>query len=158
MDITIRKDPDPDVEFYFRVQFEIYRESYLLWEREIWEAVTASCDVFRIEVGGKYGGDIILEDRGKGTEYIVDISILPEHQQRGIGTAVLRHFKARSRRLLAITREETLPFFLKSGFMLRRRIKSYYDRGVDGYYVEYSHPVSSAGKPRVMSARIRRRV
>lgn len=149
MDIAIRTDPDPDVEFYYRTQFQIYEEPYLLWDREIWETVAASCEVYRIEVDGKYGGDIILEDRGKGGEYIVDFSILPEYQQRGVGTAVLKHFKNRNRRLLAVTRKETLPFFLKTGFTLRRRIKSYYDHEVDGYYVEYGRSSSPAGKPRV---------
>ncbi len=151
MDIALRKDPDPDVEFYYRTQFETYTEPYLLWDRETWEVVVGSCDVYRIEVDGKYGGDIILEDRGKGREYIVDFSILPGYQRRGVGTAVLKHFKTRSRRLLAVTRKETLPFFLKSGFTLRRRIKSYYDHGVDGYYVEHSQPASSARKPRVVA-------
>ncbi len=147
MDILLREDSDPDVDFYYYAQFRVYQEPYLLWDREIWEAVAASCDVYRIEVDGKYAGDIIVEDRGKGTEYIVDFSILPEHQRKGVGTAVLKQFKNRNRRLLAITRKETLPFFLKSGFALRRRIKSYYEHGVDGYYVEHSPPASSVRKP-----------
>ena len=137
MDITLREDPDPDIDFYYHAQFKIYQEPYLLWDREIWEAVTAACDIYRIEVDGKYAGDIVLEDRGKGTEYIVDFSILPEYQRRGIGTAVLKQVKNRNRRLLAVTRKETLPFFLKSGFVLRRKLKDYYDRRVDGYYIEH---------------------
>jgi hypothetical protein len=36
-----------------------------------------------------------------------------------------------------VTRKETLPFFLKSGFALKRRIRNYYDAGVDGFYVVF---------------------
>ena len=136
MDIALRQDFDPDVDFYYEAQFEVYHEPYLLWNRQIWEAVAAACDVYRIEAEGEYAGDIILENRGKGTAYIVDFSILPDYQRRGVGTEVLNRIENRSPRLLAVTRKETLPFFLKSGFVLKRRIRDYYDRRVDGYYIE----------------------
>jgi len=42
------------------------------------------------------------------------------------------------KKLVAVTRKETLNFFLKSGFVLRKRLKNYYDPGVDGYYIALS--------------------
>lgn len=133
MEITFREDLSPDPDFYYRQQFKIYHEPYLIWDKETWEAVIAACDVYRIEIDGKYGGDVLLEDRGKGMKYIVDFSILPEHQGKGIGKAVLEQIKAMSEKLTAVTRRETLHFFLKSGFVLKRTVKNYYHAGVAGY-------------------------
>jgi hypothetical protein len=39
--------------------------------------------------------------------------------------------------LTAITRKETLNFFLKSGFVLKKMIRNYYDAGVDGYLIVF---------------------
>jgi len=104
-----------------------------------------TCRVYRIEVNGEYAGDIILEKRGRGTIYIVDFSILPGHQRRGVGRTVLETIRSREKRLTAVTRKETLPFFLKSGFVLRKRMRDYYDTGVDGFYVVSSIPPISSG-------------
>jgi predicted Zn-ribbon and HTH transcriptional regulator/GNAT superfamily N-acetyltransferase len=133
--ITFREDINPDPDFYYRQQFKIYHESYLIWDKETWEAVIATCHVYRIEIDGRYGGDVLLEDRGKGIKYIVDFSILPEHQGKGIGKAVLEQIKTMSEKLTAVTRKETLHFFLKSGFVLKRKVKNYYHAGVAGYYM-----------------------
>jgi hypothetical protein len=43
--------------------------------------------------------------------------------------------------LAAVTRKETLGFFLKFGFVLRKTLKNYYHPGVDGYYITFE------GKP-----------
>jgi hypothetical protein len=40
-----------------------------------------------------------------------------------------------TRKLTAVTRKETLHFFLKSGFVLRKTMKNYYERSVDGFYI-----------------------
>jgi hypothetical protein len=40
--------------------------------------------------------------------------------------------------LSAVTRKETLPFFLKSGFVLKKKMEDYYDLGVDGYALTFS--------------------
>ncbi|MGA2515879.1 MAG: GNAT family N-acetyltransferase [Thermodesulfobacteriota bacterium] len=133
MEITLREDLSPDPDFYYRQQFKIYHEPYLIWDKETWEAVIAACDVYRIEIDGRYGGDVLLEDRGKGMKYIVDFSILPEYQGKGIGKAVLEQIKAMSEKLTAVTRRATLDFFLKSGFVLKRTVKNYYHAGVAGY-------------------------
>jgi len=135
MRITLRRDLDPSVDFYYHQQFEIYHEPYLIWDKDIWSSIFAACDIYRIEVNGKYAGDVILEERGRDTKYLVDFSILPEYQGKGIGKAVLEKVKNMGRRLSAITREETLHFFLKSGFVLKRTIRNYYFPGVDGYYL-----------------------
>jgi ribosomal protein S18 acetylase RimI-like enzyme len=82
-----------------------------------------------------------LEDRGKGTKSIVDLSILPEYQGKGIGKVVLEQAKEMGRKLTAVTRRETLDFFLKSGFVLTKRIRNYYQSGVDGYSIAFSKPV-----------------
>ncbi len=135
MEITLREDLDPDINFYYDCQFEIYHEPYLLWNKEIWETILSTCDVYRIEVDGKYAGDVILEERGRDRRYVIDFSLLPEYQRKGIGKAVVEKLKKMSKRLMAVTRKETLHFFLKSGFVLRKTIKDYYDPDVDGYYL-----------------------
>ena len=135
MKIVLRKEIDFDAGFYYRQQFNIYREPYLIWDRETWEEVLTHCTAYRIEIDGKWAGDIILEDRGKGTKNIVDFSILPEYQRKGVGRAVLDQAKKTYRRLTAVTRKETLGFFLKCGFGLRKTIRNYYQSGVDGYAI-----------------------
>ena len=138
MNITLREDLGPDIDFYYHQQFKIYHEPYLIWEKDIWESIITTFDVYRIEVDGKYAGDVILEDRGKGTKYMVDFSVLPEYQRKGIGKAVLEQVKKMGKKLIGITRKETLNFFLKSGFVLKKTIKNYYQPGVDGYYMTFS--------------------
>jgi hypothetical protein len=135
MEITFREEINPDPDFYYRQQFKIYHEPYLIWDKETWEAVITACNVYRIEIDGRYGGDVLLEDRGKGIKYIVDFSISPEHQRKGIGKAVLEQIKTMAEKLTAVTRKETLHFFLKSGFVLKRKVKNYYHSGVAGYYM-----------------------
>jgi GNAT superfamily N-acetyltransferase len=138
MKITLKEDLHPEVDFYYHTQFKIYHESYLIWDRDIWETVLATCGVFRIEVDGEYAGDVMLEDEGKGTKSIVDFSLLPGYQGKGIGKAVLEQVKKMGARLTAVTRKETLYFFLKSGFVIKKRIKNYYAPGVDGYFIGFS--------------------
>jgi GNAT superfamily N-acetyltransferase len=135
MEITLEEDRAPRLDFYYQEQFKIYHEPYLIWDQETWEAVLAACTVYRIEVDGIYAGDAILEDGGKGLKYIVDFGILPEYQGKGIGKAALEKLKKMGTKLTAITRKETLPFFLKSGFLLKKTLRSYYRRGVDGYFI-----------------------
>ncbi len=135
MEIVLREDLDPDTNFYYLYQFKIYHDSYLIWDRETWEAVLSTCSVYQIEVDGKYAGDVILEDRGKGTKSIIDFSVLPEYQGRGVGRTVLEKVKKMGGKLTAVTRKETFDFFLKCGFVLKKLIKNYYDPGVDGYYI-----------------------
>ncbi|HMK77744.1 MAG TPA: GNAT family N-acetyltransferase [Thermodesulfobacteriota bacterium] len=137
MEITFREDINPNPDFYYRQQFKIYHEPYLIWDKETWEAVITVCHAYRIEIDGRYGGDVLLEDRGKGIKYIVDFSILPEHQGKGIGKTVLEQIKAMSEKLTAVTRKETLHFFLKSGFVLKRTVKNYYRAGLAGYYMTF---------------------
>jgi ribosomal protein S18 acetylase RimI-like enzyme len=69
------------------------------------------------------------------------LSILPEYQGKGIGKAVLEQVKKMGIKLTAVTRKETLNFFLKSGFVLKKRMGNYYDLGVDGYSITFSNPV-----------------
>jgi GNAT superfamily N-acetyltransferase len=141
MKITLTEDLAPNIDFYYHHQFKIYHEPYLIWDRDTWDTILATCAVYRIEANGKYAGDIILEDRGKGTKSIVDLSILPEYQGKGIGKVVLEQAKEMGRKLTAVTRRETLDFFLKSGFVLTKRIKDYYQSGVDGYSITFSRRV-----------------
>jgi GNAT superfamily N-acetyltransferase len=137
MKVTLREDANPDPDFYYQQQFEIYHEPYLIWDRETWETVLTTCDVYRIEIDGRYGGDVILEDRGKGIKYIVDFSVLPDYQGKGVGRLALEQIKKMAEKLTAVTREETLHFFLKSGFVVRKTMKNYYDPGVDGYSITF---------------------
>jgi len=135
MKITLREDLDPDTDFYYLYQFKIYHDSYLIWDRDTWEAVLATCSVYRVEVDGKYAGDVIIENRGKGIQSIIDFSVLPEYQGKGIGRAILEKVMAMGGKFTAVTRKETFDFFLKCGFVLRKLIKNYYHPGVDGYYI-----------------------
>ena len=137
MNVALREDAHPDPDFYFRQQFKIYHEPFLIWDRETWETVLTTCDVYRLEIDGRYGGDVILEDRGKGIKYIVDFSVLAEYQGKGIGKSVLEHIKKMTKGLTAVTRKETLGFFLKSGFVSRKTLKNYYHPDVDGYYIVF---------------------
>jgi len=135
MIITLQEDFTPDVDFYYRQQFKIYHEPYLIWDWETWEMLLATCRIYRVEADGEYAGDVILEGKPKGTRYIVDFSLLPDYQGKGIGKTVLEEVKKMAKRLTAITRKEKLPFFLKCGFTLRKTVKDYYDSGVDGYQI-----------------------
>jgi GNAT superfamily N-acetyltransferase len=135
MKIVLREEIDFDVGFYYRQQFKIYHEPYLIWDKETWGEILATCTVYRIEIDGKWAGDVIWEDTGKGEKYIVDFSILPEYQGKGIGRAVLEQVKKTYRRLTAVTRKETLGFFLKCGFVIKRTIRNYYHPGMDGYAI-----------------------
>ena len=135
MKIALSEDVHPDVDFYYYQQFKIYQEPYLLWDRETWKGVLSACKVYRIEVDEKVAGDVILEESRKGILSIVDFGLLPEVQGRGIGKEVLQKVKKFGKSLSAVTRKETLPFFLKSGFVLKKKIEDYYDLGVDGYSV-----------------------
>lgn len=137
MKVTLREDIDPDPDFYYHQQFKIYQEPYLIWDQETWEALLTACSVYRIEINGKCGGDVLLEDRGQGIKYIVDFSILPEHQGKGVGKGVLEQIKSMAEKLTAVTRKEALHFFLKSGLVLKRTIKNYYQSGVEGYYMTF---------------------
>ncbi|OGP73116.1 MAG: hypothetical protein A2W09_02050 [Deltaproteobacteria bacterium RBG_16_50_11] len=137
MKITLKEDVHPDNDFYYYQQFKIYQEPYLLWDRETWKGVLSACRVYRIEVDGKVAGDVILEESRKDILSIVDIGLLPEYQGRGIGKEVLQKVRKMGKKLSAVTRKETLPFFLKSGFVLKKKIEDYYDLGVDGYSITF---------------------
>jgi GNAT superfamily N-acetyltransferase len=138
MKITLREDVHPEIDFYYYQQFKIYQEPYLLWDRETWKGVLLACKVFRIEVDGKVAGDVILEESRKGILSIVDFGLLPEYQGRGIGKEVLQKVKEMGKNLSAVTRKETLPFFLKSGFVLKKKMEDYYDLGADGYSIIFN--------------------
>jgi GNAT superfamily N-acetyltransferase len=137
MKITLKEDVHPAIDFYYLQQFKIYQEPYLLWDRETWEGVLSACKVYRIEVDGKVAGDVALEESRKGILLIADLGLLPEYQGRGIGKEVLQKLKKFGKSLSAVTRKETLPFFLKSGFILKKRMEHYYDLGIDGYSLTF---------------------
>jgi GNAT superfamily N-acetyltransferase len=135
MKISLQQDLHPDLDFYYEAQFRIYKAPYLIWDRAMWAEVLAGCAVWRIKVNGNYAGEIILDEKDRGRKDIVDFSILPEYQGKGVGRAVLEKIKTTARKISAVTRNETLGFFLKCGFLTAVRIRDYYDPGVDGYYI-----------------------
>ena len=137
MKIELREDLAPNPEFYYRQQFEIYDQSFLIWDRETWEAVLAACRVYQIEVDGKNAGDVIWEEKGRESKYLVDFGLLPEYRGKGVGKEVLEALKGMGGRLTAVTRKETLEFFLKSGFVIEKRMRNYYGPGLMGYYIRY---------------------
>jgi ribosomal protein S18 acetylase RimI-like enzyme len=136
MKIALIEDFNPDLDFYYHNQFTIYFEPYLIWDKETWESVLTVCTVYRIEVNGQYAGDVIFQGK-MGTKYIVDFGIFPEYQGKGIGKAVIEKVKNMGKKLTAVTRKETLGFFLKCGFVLKKTIKNYYAPFVDGYYIVF---------------------
>jgi len=145
MKISLREDTHPDPDFYYQQQFKIYHEPYLIWDRRTWKIILTTCDVYRLEIDGSYGGDVILEGQGKGIKYIVDFSILPDYQGKGIGKWALERIKQMTGRLTAVTRNETLHFFLKSGFVLKKTLKNYYHPGVDGYHIVFERKREKEG-------------
>ena len=136
MKIVLKEDLDPDLEFYYQNQFKIYSEPYLFWDRETWAIVLITCTIYRIEVDGEYAGDVIFQGK-KGTKSIVDFGLFPEYQGKGIGKAVLEQVKKMGKRFTAVTRDETLNFFLKSGFVLKKTVKNYYARSADGHFIAF---------------------
>lgn len=142
MRVELKQDFEPSTDFYYDQQFQIYQKPYLIWDRETWETVLATCCVYHIEVDGKCAGDVIVEEGKGGRKTIVDFSILPGYQGRGIGKEALEEVKKMGRKLMAVTRKETLEFFLKSGFILKRTIRNYYSPGVDGYEIIFSSVVT----------------
>ena len=134
MKTVLEEDFAPDLDFYYQSQFKIYHDDYLIWDKETWEIVFITGTVYRIEVEREYAGDIIFQ-RKRYITHILDFSILPEYQGKGIGKAVLGRIKKMGKKVTAVTRKETLNFFLKSGFVLKKVIKNYYAHSVDGYYI-----------------------
>ena len=137
MKISLQRDLDPDLDYYYSFQFRIYDKSYLLWDKDLWDMILSTGAVFRVLADGENVGDLILEEKGKGTLYITDLSILPEYQRNGVGKAVIEEIKKMGRKITAVTRKETLDFFLKCGFRLIKTIKNYYYPGVQGYYITF---------------------
>ena len=82
---------------------------------------------------------------GKGAKYIVDFSVLPDYQGMGVGRCAIEHIKKMTEKLTAVTRKEILPFFLKSGFVLRKALRNYYDPGVDGFYIIFERNLRKRG-------------
>ena len=72
-------------------------------------------------------------------------TVLPDYQGKGIGRLALEQIKKMTQKLTAVTREETLHFFLKSGFVLKKTMKNYYDPGVDGYYIVFKEDSRNKG-------------
>jgi len=137
MKISLQRDLDPDLDYYYSFQFRIYDKSYLLWDKDLWDMILSTGAAFRVLADGENVGDLILEEKGKGTLYITDLSILPEYQRKGVGKAVIEEIKKMGRKITAVTRNETLDFFLKCGFRPRKTIKNYYYPGVHGYYITF---------------------
>jgi RimJ/RimL family protein N-acetyltransferase len=84
-------------------QFKIYHEPYLIWDRETWEVALRACSVYQIEADGRYAGDLLLEDQRKDTKYIIDFSVLPEYQGKGLGKEVVGQFKKMGGKFTAVT-------------------------------------------------------
>jgi GNAT superfamily N-acetyltransferase len=113
MKISLQRDLAPDLDYYYNFQFRIYDKSYLLWDRDLWDMILSTGAVFRVLADGEEVGDVILEDEGKGTVYITDLSILPEYQRKGVGKAIIEEIKKMGRKITAVTRKETLDFFFE---------------------------------------------
>ena len=60
-----------------------------------------------------------------------------------------KEVKKMDKRLTAVTRKETLPFFLICGFVLSKKVRSYYGPGVDGYAITYHVSTTDAISLRV---------
>jgi len=90
-------------------------------------AVLTTCTVYRIEVDGNMP-EMSIRGQGRGTKSIVDLSILPEYQGKGIGKAVLeqsrRWYKTYSRHP-----KGNAQFFLEIRVRSKEEDGNYYDPG-----------------------------
>ena len=65
-----------------------------------------------------------------------------------IGKAVFEQVNKMGKKFTAVTGKETLDFFLKSGFVLKKTIKNYYAHSVDGYYITLTEVRNDQDCPR----------
>ncbi|UCG21764.1 MAG: GNAT family N-acetyltransferase [Deltaproteobacteria bacterium] len=74
---------------------------------------------------------------GSRTAHLLAIGILPEHQRRGVGRALLEHMEEVARKYnavemnlwTAVDNEPALSFFQKAGFEIERFESYYYPKG-----------------------------
>ena len=83
---------------------------------------------------------LVLERKkvfGSRGAHLLAIGILPEHQRRGVGRALLNHMEEVARKYnavemnlwTAVDNEPALSFFQKAGFEIKRFESYYYPRG-----------------------------
>lgn len=124
-DASIRPD---DEEFLFRLYASTRQEEISAWgwnqaqqeaflrmqymAQRRWYDVAYAGAEHRLILENKGGNDEpigrILVQRAKGVIELVDISLLPEHRNRGIGTALLRELIEESRKSRATVRLQVL--------------------------------------------------
>lgn len=84
-----------------------------------------------IELGGTPIGELLV-DESAATVCVVDIALRPEHQRRGIGSALIRALAAAAgrrglRAMVMMTNADSLAMFRRLGFV---------DTGHDAGYIE----------------------
>ncbi|MBI5967819.1 MAG: hypothetical protein HY882_08190 [Deltaproteobacteria bacterium] len=96
-------------------------------------------------------GDPVLKDPNPDSDFYYHQQFKIYHEpyliwDREAWEAVLEQVMKMGKKLTAVAPKETLNFFLKSGFILKRIIKDYYDPGVDGYYIAFAEKVPIVGR------------
>ena len=69
MKISLPRDLDPDLDYYYSFQFLIYDEAYLLWDKDLWDMILSTGAAFRVLADGENVGDLILEEKGRHVIY-----------------------------------------------------------------------------------------
>ena len=69
MKISLPRDLDPDLDYYYSFQFRIYDEAYLLWDKDLWDMILSTGAAFRVLADGENVGDLILEEKGRHVIY-----------------------------------------------------------------------------------------
>ena len=80
--------------------------------------------------------------------HVVSIAVLPEHQRRGIGSALMLKAMENMPRYNAkkcflevrVTNEPAIKMYKNLGFQIKRRIRGYYMDGEDAYLMEKDLP------------------
>ncbi len=98
--------------------------------------------LFALYDGGLRAVCVVTEE-GDGVFEVKNLAVVPEHQHRGYGRAMLRFVRERYRggRLLLVGTGEsprTVPFYQRCGFTFSHRVKNF-------FLEHYDHPIIEDG-------------
>jgi ribosomal-protein-alanine N-acetyltransferase len=118
--------------YFFMDLYERYPETFIV--AEVYGEVTGYI-MCRIETGLPDFGLLGITKRG----HVISIAVLPEHQRKGIGEALLKEAMTRMKAHKAkevylevrVTNEPAIGLYQKLGFDTQRTIRGYYADGED---------------------------
>jgi ribosomal-protein-alanine N-acetyltransferase len=146
--ILVRPADRRDMEALLAIEqqcFNVYYYDYYMLDRRDFEFYLQDSDYLFLvaEEGTRVVGDILGEIdtwRRPPRAHIDSIAVLPEAQDRGIGSLLLHSFTTEVRRRgstrvtleVATANEKGLSFFTKHGFRRTRPLPDYYGKGLPG--------------------------